>query len=409
MRISTTQIYTQGVKSFGDQQVKLAELQQQISTGVRISKPSDDPAASARVLELQQTIDVNEQYQVNIDHAESRLTLEDTTLNSIENIMIRIKELTIQANNATNDFVSRSAIANEVDERYKELLSLSNTIDSNGDYLFAGFQSKSPPFTEATTGSISYVQFNGDQGERSIQISQSRQINVDTSGADLFMRVPSTSALNQSTDITNTGSGQIAYAQVFDNFVYIPGDYQIQFTTATDYDVVDVNGVIGPPTGTNTPGQIVSTGVYSDSQNIEFLGIRTSITGTPDVGDNFSISAGQYEDVFSIVQNLSLALRASGSNEKLSANMDQAIQDIDTSFNRVLEARTSVGGRLNSLDAQREDNEAFIIVTRETMGVLRDVDLAEAISQLTLEQTTLDAAQAVFSRITSSSLFNFLR
>ena len=73
MRISTRQIYTQGVEAFQQQQQKLAKLQQQISTGVRLSKPSDDPAASSRVLEMEQTISLKLQYQVNIGLAEGRL------------------------------------------------------------------------------------------------------------------------------------------------------------------------------------------------------------------------------------------------------------------------------------------------------------------------------------------------
>jgi flagellar hook-associated protein 3 FlgL len=85
------------------------------------------------------------------------------------------------------------------------------------------------------------------------------------------------------------------------------------------------------------------------------------------------------------------------------------LEDIDNFFSKVLEVRTSIGGRLNALESQKEANEADIFVTQATLSTLRDTDLAEAISQLTLEQATLDAAQAVFSRITSSSLFNYLR
>ena len=61
------------------------------------------------------------------------------------------------------------------------------------------------------------------------------------------------------------------------------------------------------------------------------------------------------------------------------------------------------------LENQKESNEAFILATKTIISSLRDTDLADAVSRLTLEQTTLDAAQAVFARITSSSLFNFLR
>ena len=91
------------------------------------------------------------------------------------------------------------------------------------------------------------------------------------------------------------------------------------------------------------------------------------------------------------------------------ANLTQAQTDIEAFFSRVLEVRTSIGGRLNALETQFDNNDAIRVSTRETISTLRDVDLADAISQLTLEQTTLDAAQAIFARITSSSLFNFLR
>ena len=73
MRISTRQIYTQGVEAFQQQQQKLAKLQEQISTGVRLSKPSDDPAAAAKVLELEESVSVNLQYQSNINLAEQRI------------------------------------------------------------------------------------------------------------------------------------------------------------------------------------------------------------------------------------------------------------------------------------------------------------------------------------------------
>lgn len=399
MRVSTSQIYTQGLKAFGDQQTKLAQLQQQISTGTRINKPSDDPAASARILELEQTLEINEQYQVNIDLAENRLSLQETSLGGVSNVLQRIRELVIQANNAAMDSLSRNSIADEIDERYQELIALSNTVDSNGEYLFAGFQNQNQPFTGAVTGSVSHVQFNGDQGMRSINISQSRQMNVDTSGSDVFMRLSSLTALNETTGAGNTGGGVVAPAHVFDSSVYTPGNYQIVFTGANTYDVVDLSG----------PANIVTGATYVDSQDIDFQGIRTSITGAPAVGDTFTISQGQYQDIFSVVSNLSETLREGATNAQLSANFDQALRDIDAGMENILEARTSIGGRLNALDAQREDNEAYIITLQGTLGTIRDTDLAEAISQLTLEQTTLDAAQAVFARITSSSLFNFLR
>ena len=514
MRISTTQIFTQGLQAFSDQQIKLAQLQEQISTGRKINKPSDDPAASARILELEQTVKLNQQYQTNIELAENRLNLQESTISSIENILMRVRELTLQANNSTQDIVSRSAIAFEIDELHDELLSLANTVDANGDYLFAGYQSNDQTFTETTTGSISHVVFNGDQGTRSIQISQSRQINIDTEGRDLLMAIPSDRALNEAANPANTGSAVMAPAQVYQLGSYSADTYTINFDTVSSapdtlYTVV------------NSSGTTVASGTYADSGEIEFMGIRTSVTGVPANGDSFSISPGQYQDVFEILTNLSETLKTQtnesvtgaysfdltvpvatdysvdsvsfdvdGNTVLLNANytdlagvtseiqnqldalagsgqynvfndgstisigsatsgpssappvvnnydgdvdgnttvvadfvsggfamngssihdnLGETLADLDNGFDKMLEAITSIGGRLNSLEAQFADNDAYIIATQKTLGSLRDTDLAEAISQLTLEQTTLDAAQAVFARITRSSLFNFLR
>jgi len=399
MRISTRQIYTQGVEAFQQQQQKLAKLQEQISTGVRLNKPSDDPAAAAKVLELEQSVSLNLQYQSNINLAEQRLARQDAVLANYDNLLIRVRELAIQANNAPVDAVSRNAIAAEIDQRLNELLSLANTIDANGDYLFAGYQNNSAPFTATTTGSRDHVNFNGDDGVRALQISQFRQLAVDIPGQEIFMEIPSATALRELVAAGNTGTGVMAPASVVDMSTYVAGDYEVRFIAPGVYDVFDVAG------GVN----IVNGATYTDSQDIDFQGIRTSITGAPAAGDVFTISAGQFEDVFSIVANLSETLKSGPTDAARAANIGQSLADLDAAFETSLNARTQIGGRLNTLESQRDDNDAQVLQTRSALSTLRDTDLAQAISQLTLEQTTLDAAQAVFARITSSSLFNFLR
>jgi flagellar hook-associated protein 3 FlgL len=397
MRISTSQIFLQGIDTFGEQQVKISKLQQQISTGNRLTKPSDDPAASARVLELDQTVTQALQYQENITLADNRLRLEETTTDGIENVVFRLRELAIQANNASLDSTSRNAIGVEMNERFAEFLSLANTKDANGDFLFAGFQSGTQPFAEATTGAIRHVNYLGDQGQRSLQISQTRQITVDNSGSELFLEIPSLTALNETVANANTGTGNIAPAQVYDASTFVPSNVTITFTSATTYDVTD----------SATPANNVVGAVYTDGSAIDVGGVRTSITAAPATGDVFTISQGQYKNVFETMQTLVDTINAPTVDQR-SANIAGFLTDIDNFFTRVLEVRTSIGGRLNALDSQKDANEANIVVTQSTLATLRDTDMTAAISQLRLEQTTLEAAQAVFARITSSTLFNFL-
>lgn len=399
MRISTSQIYRQGIEAFHQQQSKLSVLQQQISTGTRINKPSDDPVASSKLLELEQTVSLNMQFQVNISQADNRLSREESTLVSVENLTFRLQELAIRANNGSLSLESLGAIGIEAEERFDELLALANARDENGDFLFAGFQNSAQPFVQTTTGSISHVAFNGDQGQRSLQISELRQISVDNSGSELFLELPSTTALNEIAAAANTGTAVIAPAHVFDASVYQPGNYEIRFTGPATYDVFDVTNAVN----------VVTAAPYVDSELIDFQGIRTSVTGAPAAGDVMVISQGRNKSIFESIQVFTDTLSSSVSEDQRSANFAQAMTDLDGFLSKVLEVRTSIGGRLNALDSQKESNEATIIVSQKTMSDFRDTDLAEAISQLTLEQTTLDAAQAVFARITSSSLFNFLR
>ena len=399
MRIGTSQIYFQSVEAFQQQQVKLLKLQQQISSGVRLTKPSDDPLASAQVLEMEQVVSLKLQYQVNIGIAENRLELEETALAGVENLIFRMRELAIQANNGANDATAMQAIGVEMEEINEALLSLANTQDTNGDYLFAGFQNQQQPFTEVITGSIRHVIYNGDQGQRSLQISETRQVAVDDPGREVFMEIPSATALNELAAPANAGTGVMAPAHVFDASLYTPGTFEIRFTGPATYDVFDVG------LGAN----IVTGATYTDSANIDFQGIRTSITGVPAAGDVFTISPGQYRDIFESVLGLSESLQSAPGGAARSANVGEFLDDLDNFLTRVLDIRSKVGGRLNALENQFDVNEAHINATKSSLSALRDTDLAEAISQLTLEQTTLDAAQAIFARITSSSLFNFLR
>ena len=399
MRIATKQIYTQGIEAFQQQQQKLAKLQQQISSGVKLSKPSDDPAGASRILELEQDVSVNLQYQANINLAEQRLGQQDAVMQTYANLLNRVRELAIQSNNGPLDQTSRTAIAVELDERLSELYSLANTTDANGDYLFGGYQNGNLPFTPATTGSIDHVSYNGDSGSRAIQISKVRQMEIDVPGSEIFLQIPSSVALREIPAAANAGTGIVAPASVIDNSVYVPGDYEIRFTAPGVYDVFDVG------LGAN----IVTGAAYVDSQDIVFQGIQTSITGAPAAGDVFTVSAGQFQDAFSMIANLASTLRNAPNDTVRAANIAQTLADIDAALEISLNHRTTIGGRLNAIESQREENEAQVLVAKSTLSSLRDTDLAEAISQLALEQTTLDAAQAVFARITSSSLFNFLK
>ncbi len=183
MRISSNIMYEVGIKAMQDQQAGLVKNQEQLSTGRRVLTPSDDPIASARGLEMKQSQSITLQYNTNADLVKGNLSLEDGFLGSITNLIQNVQESAIQAGNQTIGSSGYAGLGVAVRARYNELLGLANQKDSSGEYMFSGYyQGSTPPFSQSSGAGV-YV---GDQGQRKIQISPSRQIEANDSGAAVF-------------------------------------------------------------------------------------------------------------------------------------------------------------------------------------------------------------------------------
>ena len=185
-RISTSMFYQRGTNAMLEQQAKLSKTELQLATGKRVLSPKDDPAAAAYLLDLRSTIGQVEQYQNNSDRVRARLELEEATLQGVTDMMPRILELAIQGQNDTNTAPDRVAIAKELRQINDELMGLANTRDSNGEYIFAGFEAGSPPFSNPADSTYAY---HGDMGSRSLQISATRQVQDRDNGFDVFMNI----------------------------------------------------------------------------------------------------------------------------------------------------------------------------------------------------------------------------
>lgn len=182
MRVSTSTLYGQGVRSMLQQQAGMFRLQQQLSSGKRIMTPSDDPIGAARAHELAQSISLNTQYTDNRHRAADSLQQVDSTLGSVSNLIQSVRTMAVAAGNPAFSDSERQMMATELRGHFDELLGLANTRDEQGNYLFSGFQGNTKPF-EQTGGSVTY---QGDQGQRLIQVSSSRQLPVSETGEAIF-------------------------------------------------------------------------------------------------------------------------------------------------------------------------------------------------------------------------------
>ena len=186
MRISTTQIFQRGTDSMLDQQARVFKTQLQLAANKRFLSPADDPTAAAQVLGLKESISINAQYSTNAKAAQTRLESEETALDGVVNALQRARELTVRGLNGTESAQSRRGLAQEVRQLMDQVLTLANTRDSSGEYIFAGAQSLTQPFSHDGSGGFTY---SGDQSQRQLQIGPSRQIAVSDSGLDVFMKI----------------------------------------------------------------------------------------------------------------------------------------------------------------------------------------------------------------------------
>jgi len=178
MRISTSQLYQQSVDAMLQKQHELSETELQVASGKRILTPSDDPSASVRILDLKESEQRLGQFQRNADTATARLQQEEAAIDSIQDLLQRVRELAVQGNSDTYGAVDRTAIASEVRALMNNFLQLGNTRDANGEYIFAGFKSGQPPF-DTVGGTLNY---RGDDGQRLVQIGESREVAMGDSG-----------------------------------------------------------------------------------------------------------------------------------------------------------------------------------------------------------------------------------
>ena len=302
MRVSTGQMSSQLMKGLQDQQGELAKTQQQLSSGKKIIRSSDNPIATSAILSLNQSITMMDKYQTNIDFLDSRLSLEETVLSQEFEVLTQIKELVIRANSGSMGMNDKKSTAQTIQDYVKNMAELANTKDSSGEFLFSGYKAETKPFVEVN-GNFNYL---GDSGTRFLQ-----------------------------------------------------------------------------------------TGLSSKIQS-------------SDSGDIFSISdknTGNKENIFSILNKYASLLESGSESQE---EVDSVLRDIEAGGENIISTRTSLGSRLTSLDVQRSMNQSMNINLEESRSNLNDLDYEEAITRLTAQITSLQAAQQSFAKISKISLFSYM-
>ncbi len=402
MRVSTRQFQQTAITGILDRQNALSKTQEQMATGKRILSPADDPVAATRIHSFKESIDILQQYQANADQVKNRLGLEEGILKGVVDSVQRVRELAVAGANGALSDVGRQSIAKEVYTRLESLLGMANTMDANGEYIFGGNQGTTPPFVEAGDA----VVYNGDDGQRRLQIGPDFFIANGDAGSDVFMRIKNGNKVFVTEyNPANTGTATIDGGRVDDITAYTRHDYTISFPAAGQVLITD--DTLGAPV-TGFPQ------AYTPGQEIVFDGMAVTIGGEPAVGvDTFSVKPSSSQDVFTTVKRLADALnQPSGlASDESKAKMDitRSISELDNVLEHFLNVSASIGSRVNSVDGQVFMNEDTVLNLQEVMSGLEDLDYAEAVGKLNLQMVGMEAAQQVYLKAQGLSLFEFMR
>ncbi len=400
MRLSSSQISRQNLNAILDMQSKVADLNLKMASGKRLVKPSDDPTGAVRVLNLSSEIARTDQFKLNIDSARTQISQEESILAQQGNTLQRIRELVVQANNDTLNDSNREAIATEIESLRDQILSLANTKDALGEFIFAGYQVTNEPFTRVN----GQIEYNGDQGQRFVQIGSGTQIAMRDNGYDVFQNIKTGNGIfTGSADPANSGAAVMASSVAGD---FVPDSYAIEFsqTTLADPITYEIR---------DSGGGLVTSGTFSEGEAISFNGVRASFTGLPVDGDSFTIETSPTRDIFSTLDGIASSIRnASGgsSNQtRLHNELSGALDDLDRSMDHLLNVRAEIGVRLSGLDTQSNVNENSAVQMQQSLSSLQDLDYAEAVTEMNQQLVALKAAQQIYVRVQELSLFQFLR
>lgn len=437
MRISTNMIFNSGVATINRQTADLLHLQQQVSTGRRIVTPSDDPVAAARVLEVQQAKDVLGQYTANQGNAQDALNLEEAQLKSVGDMFGRLRELLVQAGNDPLSANDRRSIALELRARFDELMGIANSTDGSGQYLFSGFKGSTTPFSgnvdALISGASTEVQYAGDDGQRTLQVSPTRNLPISDAGNDVFMRIKNGNGyFTTAYAAGNTGTGVADAGNISNPATWnalTNKNYSINFSVdattnppTTYYDIVNTTTGNSMLTGVAPPTAQANQRVFKSGEAIMLrsqgaepafdLGASITISGDPAAGDSFSIAPSTSQSLFktlaTVIGKLERAPNDAAAQAKFSADIGSALTNLDQADENILRVTAAIGSRGNELTSLSNTNADVTLQYQQNLSDLQDLDWAKALSEITRKQTDLEAAQKSFVSTSKLSLFNYL-
>jgi flagellar hook-associated protein 3 FlgL len=396
MRVTQMLNQTQFLSSINLLESSINQTQNQMSSSLSFTTASQNPIGAGSVNNYKQALAQSQQYGSNATSAQTNLSTEDNALSQVQSQLQALRNLALEANSGVLTNSNLSAIASQAVQIQNSLLSLANTTNGNGEYIFGGFAAQTQPFTLSASGAT----YNGDQGQRQVQIAAGQTVADGDNGDTVFNQIKTgNGTFSVSAGVGNTGAGIVGATTVSNPALYDGGTYAITFTAPGTYQV--------------TKGAtVVANGSYTDGGTIAFNGVQVTLSGQPATGDSFSLAPSGNQSLFTTVQNLVSALQTGvsspASTTAFNNSINSAINNIDQALDQSSNVRATIGGRLNSITTQQSVATSQQTQLQQSISNIQSLDFAGAITTLDQQNVTLSAALQAFTLTQGLSLFKFL-
>ena len=397
MRISTANAYNHSLDSLMDRQSRLSATQEQMTTGKRVNHASDDPAAMGRAERALAAEARSTANQCAVDASSNAMTLTETALADSGNLLQTAREALVAAGNASYSDAERSGVADQLASLRQQLFAVANRSDGAGNFLFGGQGSNQPPFTDAAGG----VQFQGTSGV--VQAASGDEaLPLTMDGEATWMRARTGNGVFEASAVTSTGAGWIDRGTVVNPAALTGSTYRIDFQVAgtiTTYSVLK-DGL--PTAQTNV--------AYAAGQAIQIDGMSSTVSGAPANGDSFQLAPAT--PTLSVFDTLDKAIKDLRTPTRTGTRVAQTnavnLSNLDQVLNQALVGRAQVGATLNRIDGAAERLAALKLSSQTERSHAEDLDMVQAISSFSNQQTGYDAALKAYSMVQKLSLFNYV-
>ncbi len=435
IRTGSANTFDAAVRNITIRQNKLSGLQENLTSGKKVVRPSDDPTGAASAERALSRISRIANDQRVLESQRNAISVAESTLGDITDTLQRFRELVVNAGSGVLSSSERSSIAVELQGLRNQVFTLANTKDTNGLPLFGALGSALAPFVGPQDTAPDYT-FNGLPGQIA---SSDVSIPFALDGDSAFMHQPSRDMVFNTT-VTNTDDHMISSGRslITDNVVLsgIPdGSTNLATIASTaaaasaagapypqykiNFTAIDTTTVPGTTTATYSVTETPSvsgtiddvtvsypSGKATDIEVTAVPGLAFTISGTPKVNDTVTITSSP--SIFSVLDNAINDLRNAPNNNSATQAVSQALHNIDIGMSRVSAVRGQAGDLLNRADRISGNQEKRSIQLEADRSRAEDLDMVKGISDFQNQQTGFSAALQSYAQVQKLSLFNFI-